>query len=275
MSRLDRAINIDDLAGLAKRRLPRMIFDFIEGGVDDELGLLTNANAFRDVRLVPRYLVDTSGRRQTATLFGRSYASPLGIAPTGMAGTFGPRYGASFRASRGRGRYPLSDVRGFKCLHGRGRKARSEKPVVSDYGARDRRLALDLAKRAGDCGLTTIAVTCDVPVTPNRERNRRNGFAYPPKLTLPMILQAMLHPSWVASYFRNGGLPALENWKEHARKDATPEQVADLFASQTPDASQTWRDLERIRDAWPGRLLLKGVMHPDDALMAQHRKSTG
>ncbi len=270
MSRLDRAINIDDLTGLAKRRLPRMIFDFIEGGVDDELGLLTNANAFRDVRLVPRYLVDTSGRRQTATLFGRSYASPLGIAPTGMAGTFGPNTELHFARAAAEADIPYLMSGASNASMEEAAKLAPRNLWFQIYGARDRRLALDLAKRAGDCGLTTIAVTCDVPVTPNRERNRRNGFAYPPKLTLPMILQAMLHPSWVASYFRNGGLPALENWKEHARKDATPEQVADLFASQTPDASQTWRDLERIRDAWPGRLLLKGVMHPDDALMAQH-----
>ena len=88
MSRIDRAINIDDLKRIAKRRLPKIMFDFIEGGVEDEVGLRTNANAFRDLRLVPRYYVDTSKREQRATLFDRSYASPFGIAPTGMAGAF-------------------------------------------------------------------------------------------------------------------------------------------------------------------------------------------
>ena len=88
MSRIDSAINIDDLRRMAKRRLPKIMFDFIEGGVEDEVGLRTNANAFRDLRLVPRYYVDTSKREQRATLFGRTYASPFGIAPTGMAGAF-------------------------------------------------------------------------------------------------------------------------------------------------------------------------------------------
>src|ERR1700684_1482167 len=88
MTGIDSAINIDDLKRLAKRRLPKIMFDFIEGGVEDEVGLRTNANAFRDVRLVPRYYVDTSKREQRATLFGRTYASPFGIAPTGMAGAF-------------------------------------------------------------------------------------------------------------------------------------------------------------------------------------------
>src|ERR1700720_4720807 len=88
MTRIDTAINIDDLRRLAKRRLPKIMFDFIEGGVEDEVGLRTNANAFQKLRLVPRYYVDTCKRKQGATLFGRTYASPFGNAPPGMAGAF-------------------------------------------------------------------------------------------------------------------------------------------------------------------------------------------
>src|SRR5260221_3357398 len=88
MTRIDSAINIDDLKRMAKRRLPKIMFDFIEGGAEDEVGLRTNANAFRDLRLVPRYYTDTSKREQRATLFDRSYVSPFVIAPTRMAGAF-------------------------------------------------------------------------------------------------------------------------------------------------------------------------------------------
>ena len=88
MSRIDSAINIDDLKRMAKRRLPKIMFDFIEGGAEDEVGLRTNANAFRSTRFVPRYYIDTTKRQQKAILFGRTYASPFGIAPTGMAGAF-------------------------------------------------------------------------------------------------------------------------------------------------------------------------------------------
>jgi (S)-mandelate dehydrogenase len=87
-------------------------------------------------------------------------------------------------------------------------------------------------------------------------------------MTLSTILEAMLHPAWVINYYRTGGLPMLGNWQPYAANGATPDQVADLFASQTPDASQTWCDLEAIRNAWPGKLLLKGVMHPEDARIA-------
>jgi (S)-mandelate dehydrogenase len=136
------------------------------------------------------------------------------------------------------------------------------------YGARDRSFQLDLVKRAIDCGVTALAVTCDVPVSSNRERNRRNGFVRPLRMTLPTILEAMLHPAWVINYYRQGGLPMLGNWEPYATKGSTPDQVADLFAAQTPDASQTWHDLEAIRNAWPGKLMVKGIMHPEDARTA-------
>jgi (S)-mandelate dehydrogenase len=268
MSRIDSAINIDDLKRIATRRLPKIMFDFIEGGVEDEVGLRTNANAFRDLRLVPRYYIDTSKREQRARLFDRSYASPFGIAPTGMAGAF--RRDAELYLARAAAEadipYLMSGASNTSMEQGA--KLAPKNLWYQIYGARDRAFQLDLVKRAIDCGLTTLAVTCDVPVSSNRERNRRNGFVRPLRMTLPTILEAMLHPAWVISYFRNGGLPMLANWQAYAPKGATPDDVAGLFAKQTPDPSQTWPDLEAIRNAWPGKLLLKGVMHPEDARIA-------
>jgi (S)-mandelate dehydrogenase len=268
MSHIDSAINIDDLKRLAKRRLPKIMFDFIEGGAEDEVGLRTNANAFRDLRLVPRYYNDTSKREQKATLFGRSYASPFGIAPTGMAGAF--RKDAELYLSQAAKEadvpYLMSGASNASMEDGA--KLAGKNLWYQIYGSKNRSFQLDLVKRAIDLGLTTIAVTCDVPVSSNRERNRRNGFVRPLKMTLPTILEAMLHPAWVINYYRSGGLPMLANWEHYAAKNSTPDQVADLFAKETPDASQTWRDLEAIRTAWPGKLLLKGVMHPEDARIA-------
>ena len=268
MSGIDSAINIDDLKRLAKRKLPKIIFDFIEGGVEDEVGLRTNAGAFRDLRLVPRYYVDTAKREQRATLLGQSFASPFGIAPTGMAGAF--RRDAELYLAQAAGEldipYLMSGASNASMEQGA--KLAGKNQWYQIYGARDRRFQLDLVKRAIDCGLTTIAVTCDVPVSSNRERNRRNGFVRPLRMTLPTILEAMLHPAWVLNYYRQGGLPMLGNWQPYAKLGATPDDVAGLFASQTPDASQTWQDLEAIRSAWPGKLLVKGIMHPEDARLA-------
>ncbi len=268
MSGIDSAINIDDLKRLAKRRLPKIMFDFIEGGVEDEVGLRTNANAFRDVRLVPRYYVDTTKRSQKAMLFGREFASPFGIAPTGMAGAFRKDAEVFLAQAAAEADVPYLMSGASNASMETGAKLAPRNLWYQIYGARDRSYQLDLVQRAKDLGLSTIAVTCDVPVSSNRERNRRNGFVRPLKMTLPTILEAMLHPEWVINYFKDGGLPMLANWQKYAPQGSTPDQVADMFAKQTPDPSQTWRDLEAIRAAWPGKLLLKGVMHPEDARIA-------
>ncbi|HEX3576859.1 MAG TPA: alpha-hydroxy acid oxidase [Rhodopila sp.] len=268
MNRIDDAINIGDLKRMAKRRLPKIMFDFIEGGVEDEVGLRINDDAFRKLRLVPRYYIDTSKREQRAKLFDRTYASPFGIAPTGMAGAFRQDAELYLAQAAAEADIPYLMSGASNASMEQGAKLAPKNMWFQIYGARDRTYQLDLVKRAIDCGLTTIAVTCDVPVSSNRERNRRNGFVRPLRMTLPTILEAMLHPQWVINYFRSGGLPMLGNWQRYAANGATPDQVADLFAKQTPDASQTWRDLEAIRNAWPGKLLLKGVMHPEDARIA-------
>ena len=268
MSRIDSAINIDDLKRIAKRRLPKIIFDFIEGGVEDEVGLRTNANAFRDLKLVPRYYVDTSKRMQRAKLFDRTYASPFGIAPTGMAGAFRRDAELHLAQTAAEMDIPYLMSGASNASMEAGAKLAPKNMWYQIYGAKNRSFQLDLVKRAIDCGLTTLAVTCDVPVSSNRERNRRNGFVRPLKMTLPTILEAMLHPAWVLNYYRSGGLPALGNWQVYAPNGVTADDVYGLFATQTPDASQTWTDLEAIPTAWPGKLLLKGVMHPEDARTA-------
>jgi (S)-mandelate dehydrogenase len=265
---IDSAINIDDLKRMAKRRLPKIMYDFIEGGVEDEVGLRTNADAFRALRLVPRYYVDTSKREQRATLFGRTYSSPFGIAPTGMAGAFRRDAELYLAQAANDADIPYLMSGASNASMEQGAKLAPRNLWYQIYGARDRSFQLDLVRRAKDLGLSTIAVTCDVPVSSNRERNRRNGFVRPLRMTLPTILEAMLHPAWVINYYRQGGLPMLGNWQAYAPKESSPDQVADLFAKQTPDASQTWGDVEAIRSAWPGKLLIKGIMHPEDARIA-------
>ncbi|MDE2005132.1 MAG: alpha-hydroxy-acid oxidizing protein [Rhodospirillales bacterium] len=269
MPRVETAINIDDLKRIARRRLPKIMFDFIEGGCDDEAGLLTNASAFRDLRLVPRYYIDTAGRSQRASLFGHAYASPFGIAPTGMAGAFRKDAELFFAQAAAEADVPYLMSGASNASMEQAAKLAGKNLWFQIYGARNRDVAKDLVKRATDLGLTTITVTCDVPVSSNRERNRRNGFVRPLRMTLPTILEAMLHPAWVLNYYRAGGLPMLGNWQPYAPDGSTPDQVADLFARETPDASQNWRDLEAIRAAWGGKLLVKGVMHPEDARIAQ------
>lgn len=268
MRRLEHAINVDDLKQMAKRRLPKIIFDFIEGGVDDEVALTTNANTFSQVRLVPRYLTGAASRDLSVKLFDRTYSVPVGIGPTGMAGTFARDAELHFAQVAAEANIPYLMSGASNASMEEGAKHAPDHLWFQLYIARNRDMMLDLVKRAIDAGLSTIAVTCDVPVTPNRERNRRNGFSHPLRLTVPVILEAIRHPAWAIEYFASGGLPNLGNWSSYAAEGATPLEVASLFASQTPDASQSWHDLETIRKAWSGKLLLKGVLHPEDARVA-------
>ena len=264
---LSQAINVDDLRKLAKRRAPKIIFDFIEGGVEDEDGIARNEDAFRRQRLVPRYLVDVSEREQTTSLFGRTYSSPFGISPTGLAGLFRP--GADLLLAQaakesnvpfimsGASTASLEDLARIAPEHG----------WYQLYAAKDKSISEDMIRRADEAGLSTLVVTVDVPVHPKRERNTRNGFSRPLKLSWRTKLNAAMHPAWLAGYLEHG-TPLFSNWAPYAPKGATPDQVADFVSGQTA-APLSWTHLERFRELWPRNLVVKGIMHPADAERAR------
>ncbi len=265
-ARTDAAINFDDLRKLAKRRLPKIAYDFIEGGLEDEEGLARNEDAFRQLRLVPRYGVDVGTRDQSTTLFGRTYSSPVGIAPTGLAGLF--RRGAELmlaEAAREANVPVIMSSQSTALVEDLGRIA-PEHGWFQLYLARDRSISEDMVRRARDAGLSTLVITVDVPVNSKRERNQRNGFVRPLKLTMKTKLEACLHPQWMAEYLKLG-MPMLSNWQRYAPSGASAMEVADFVSSQTP-VPVLWQDVETYRRLWPGKLVLKGVMHPDDATRA-------
>jgi (S)-mandelate dehydrogenase len=263
----DKAINIDDLRRMAKRHLPRLCFDFIEGGLEDERGLARNAGAFDDYALVPRYLVDVTEREMATTLFGRSYDLPFGIAPTGIAGFF--RRGADLmlaEAAKAANVPFIISGASTASIESVARVA-PEHAWYQLYGARDRAVSADMIRRARDAGLSTLVLTVDVPVGSKRERNLRNGFTRPYRVSPSIALEALRHPAWIADYLRHGGMPYLETWVPYAKKGASASEVSDYVATQTPSI-QTWQDLETYRRLWPGTLAVKGVLHIDDARRA-------
>ena len=146
-------VNIEDLRKLAKKRLPKIAYDFIEGGTDDEVGLVTNEQAFRKARIVPRYLVDVSMRDQSTTLFGRTYSSPIGIAPTGLAGLF--RRGADLmlaEAARDANVPFIMSGSSTGSIEDLGKLA-PDHGWYQLYSAKDQSISEDMIKRAGDAGL--------------------------------------------------------------------------------------------------------------------------
>ena len=175
--RIDQAVNIEDLHRMAKRRLPKIAFDFIEGGLEDERGLERNTRAFHKHNLLPRYLVDVSQRDQTQTIFGRTYASPFGISPTGGAGLF--RRGADLMLARRRPRRtsPTSCRAPATIRSRRPQKSRRRIHGTSSMPRATPRSREDMIRRTADAGLDALVLTVDVPVGSKRERNIRNGFA--------------------------------------------------------------------------------------------------
>jgi (S)-mandelate dehydrogenase len=258
-------VNIDDLRKLAKKRLPKIAYDFIEGGTDDEVGLVTNEQAFRKARLVPRYLVDVTTRDQSTTLFGRSYSSPIGIAPTGLAGLF--RRGADLmlaEAARDANVPFIMSGSSTGSIEDLGRLA-PDHGWYQLYSAKDQSVSEDMIKRSADAGLRTLVFTVDVPEGSNRERNTRNGWGRPLKLTWKTKFEALRHPAWMVEWMKHG-TPFFDNWAKYANStDAN--KVADFVANQNR-APMSWKHVERYRELWKGNLVLKGIMHPDDAIRA-------
>ena len=260
------AINLEDMRQLARRKLPRLAFDFIEGGVDDELCLKRNRDAFEKHRLLPRYLRDVSKRDQSVVLFGRIYASPIGISPTGLAGLWRPGADLMQAAAARDANVPfLLSSAANNSLEDVMRVA-PEHVWFQMYCTSDERINADLVQRAIKAKVGVLVISVDVPVTSNRERNRRNGFSRPLRLTPGAVLNALKHPAWVLRYLRaGGGIPLMSNWKPYAPAGANAGEVADLFGTLTPAPMVNWEHMRRIRAMWQGPMVIKGLMHPDDA----------
>jgi len=264
--KLENAVNIEDLHRMAKRRLPKIAFDFIEGGVEDELGISRNEAAFKRYRLMPRYLVDVNKRDQSAKLFDRVYASPFGISPTGAAGLFRPGADLMLAESAAGANIPFVMSGASTASMEKAAGVAPTHTWYQLYVARDPKISEDLIRRARDAGLSTLVLTVDVPVGSKRERNIRNGFGRPLKMTWQTKLEALTHPGWLMEYMRTG-TPLIENWAPYAGAGANADQVADFVAHQMPSIP-TWEDLEKFRKLWPRHLVVKGILHPDDARRA-------
>jgi isopentenyl diphosphate isomerase/L-lactate dehydrogenase-like FMN-dependent dehydrogenase len=267
MMNLERAFSIGDLRELTKRRLPRILFEAIESGVEDERGLSRNEEAFQGHRLLPRYLLDVSKRDQSVRLFDSILSSPFGISPTGIAGVF--RRDAELMLAQGAAEANIPFVISGASMASIESVARfaPQRTWYQVYPARDPAITESQVKRAHDAGCAALVLTVDTPVLPKRERDMRNGMGLPFRPPLPLLLEALTHPVWLFEYLRHGGMPMMQSWAPYAPAGASAHAVAGFFREQSPTA-QTWRDLERFRRNWPRRLIVKGLMHPDDVFRA-------
>jgi len=256
--RLDAALTIYDLRDIARRRTPRAAFDYTDGAAEGEVSLARARQAFEDVEFHPSILRDVSAVDTSTTVFGGPSALPFGIAPTGftrLMQTEGEIAGAGAAGAAGipfalstLGTTSIEDV---KAANPRGRN------WFQLYVMRDREISYELVRRAAAAGFDTLFFTVDTPVGGARLRDKRNGFSIPPQITLSTVVDALPRPWWWWDFLTT---PKLE-FASLTSTGGTVEQLID----SAMDPTISFKDLDVIRELWPGKLVVKGVQNVADA----------
>jgi L-lactate dehydrogenase (cytochrome) len=267
MSSLTRAYTIDDLCRLARRRLPRAVFDFIEGGAGDERTVARNRAAFERLLFQPRILVDVSKREQATAVLGERVATPVLVSPTGMAGLCWPKGEvAAARAAHDAGTiYTLSTHSSCSI-----EEVAAEAPGplwFQLYVWQSRELTRSFVDRARAAGYRALVLTVDVPIISRRERDLRNGFTVPPRITVRNALDTLRRVGWVRRVLLGPRL-TLANLVGAPGAPRTDILTLAGVAHRQVDPSIAWADLAWFRSLWPGPLVLKGVLSPADARRA-------
>jgi (S)-mandelate dehydrogenase len=249
---------------MARRRLPGFAFEYIDGGAEDETTLRWNRTALEAIRLVPWTLVDTRERQQRTELFGRASASPLVIAPTGLNGMAWPRGDIALARAAAAAGVPftlstMSNARLEDVAEQAGGRLWFQLYVMRDF-----RVSIDLAGRAERAGYEALVLTSDANVFGHREWDRRN-YRAPAKLTVRNMLDAVLHARWFVGVLLRRGIPVFENVAAYLPPEARSATggVTVIPAMFAPTVS--WDDLARLRDLWPRKLVVKGVLRVEDA----------
>ncbi len=257
--------SIEDLRTVARLRLPRAIFDFIDGGAQDEVTLRRNREDFGRITLVPRVLTDVSNRDQSVTVLGRTYRSPLILAPTGLPGVLWP-HGAveAARAADEAGVGFCLSTMSTSSIEDISRISRQ--PIWFQlYVMRDRELAKSMMLRAKAAGCSALVITVDLQMQGQRDRDVRNGLTIPPQFRFSNGVDFALHPRWVWRYL-TGPKVTLANFVGTGKGDDMF-TIASFVNSQF-DQSVTWKDIDWVRSVWDGPLALKGIIDGDDAKLA-------
>src|ERR671912_829359 len=257
--RLEKAHTIADLRAIAKRRTPKAPFDYTEGAAEGELSLARARQAFQDIEFHPSILRNVPVVDTSREVLGGPAALPFGIAPTGftrMMQTEGEIAGAGAAGAAGipftlstLGTTSIEDVKAANP-HGRN--------WFQLYVMRDREISYNLARRAAAAGFDTLQFTVDTPVAGARLRDKRNGFAIPPQLTVGTIVNAIPRPWWWYDFLTTPKL-------EFASLSTTGGTVGELL-NAAMDPTISFDDLAIIRDLWPGKIVVKGVQNVEDSV---------
>jgi isopentenyl diphosphate isomerase/L-lactate dehydrogenase-like FMN-dependent dehydrogenase len=261
--------NIEDLRRIARRKLPRGVFEFVDRGTEDEVALRNNRAAFEEIRLKTHVLADVSKRSLETTIFGKTSKMPLGVAPTGTAGLLS--YGGEVAVAKAAAKAGVPCVvatNGMTSMEEIAEKAGGDL-WFQLYMWSDKEMSFKLVDRVKSVGFQTLIVTVDGAVPTNREYNHRNGFEVPLSYTPRLLAQILARPGWLCGcllqQFARRGVPKFENYPPELMDGLLSKK---LKRSILKNDSLHWNDLRTLRDRWPGNLVVKGILHPDDAAMA-------
>ena len=265
--RLRRAASVTDLRSIAKRRLPGGVFDYIDGGAEDELTLAANSEAYRRVTFRPRVLRDVGEVDTSSTLLGQPLSLPLVLAPTGFTRIADPAGELAVARAAARAGIPYS-------LSTLGTRTIEEVAAVSSsrlwfqvYVWRDRALVADLVQRAAASGYEALCLTVDTAVFGRRERDVRRGFTLPPKLGMSTMFDGIVHPGWTWQFLKSEPI-VFANVAGRAVGDGADAVVLADYIARQFDPGLSWKDVEWLRGQWSGPIVIKGIQTVADAKIA-------
>ena len=268
MAALRRILRLDDFEPVARRHLPRPLYSYVSGGVEDFVTLRDNRAAFADWGLVPRVLVGVGKRTQSVELLGRTYAQPFGIGPMGISAMTAHRGDLVLARCAADASIPMV-VSGSSLIRLEQIVAANPDAWFQAYLPGDASRIDPLVDRIAAAGYRTLMLTVDTPATPNREHNLRAGFTSPLRPSLRLAWDGIARPRWLFGTF----LPTfLRHGMPHFENSYAERGVAMLSRGVMRDFGERghldWTHVARIRERWRGSLVIKGIMHPDDARLA-------
>ena len=264
--RVERYGTIDELRAAARRGLPRVMFDFVDGAANDEVTATLNRRDFADLSIMPRVLVDVSNVALSTTVLGEPVAVPLLGAPMGLNGlVHNSGELAIARALHAAGSiYTLGAMASYSI-----EEIARDSPGPTwfqIYVWKDRGLVAELVERARAAGHLALVLTVDVPVAAARDRDRRNGFGLPPRASMRSIAGGIVRPRWSSQFIRNPRM-TFASLSTPGEAAGDPIHMTEYIGRQF-DPSATWEELGWLREIWRGPLVVKGILRPEDARLA-------
>jgi (S)-mandelate dehydrogenase len=259
---------VKDYRDLAQRRLSRFAFDYLEGGAEDGRSLKRNRAAFEELLFSPRILRDVTEVDAGVEIFGKRQSMPAIVGPTGLNGLYWPRAEEVLARAAHAAGVPFVLSTASTSLIEDVRAATDGELWLQLYVQQDRRIAQDMMRRARSAGFSTLMLTVDTTVHGKRDHDVRNGFRMPVPFTPRLLVDLMVHPRWCLRMLRQRGSPQLVNL---ATSSGTPAKLSRQAASMSRqmDMSLGWTNIAWLREHWPGKLIVKGVLSAEDVQAAR------